>query len=61
VFEDAMRNHESMTRGEVQMNVAVVPDSGTEELVGLTGRMTIVIKEGGNHFYEFAYTLVGGR
>ena len=50
-----------MTRGEVQMNVAVVPDSGTEELVGLTGRMTIVIKEGGKHFYEFAYTLVGGR
>jgi hypothetical protein len=33
-----------------------VPDSGTEELAGLAGRMTINV-EGGKHSYEFEYTL----
>jgi hypothetical protein len=36
------------------MNVAVVPDSGTGELTGISGTMTIII-EGGKHSYEFAY------
>jgi len=36
--------------------VTVVPDSGTEGLAGLNGRMTIRV-EGGKHFYDFDYAL----
>ena len=35
----------------------VVPDSGTDQLAGLTGDMTINIKDG-QHQYEFEYLLV---
>jgi hypothetical protein len=45
-----------MTRGEPQLSVTVVPDSGTGQLVGLTGTMMIKITDG-NHSYEFDYTL----
>jgi hypothetical protein len=45
-----------MNRGEGQLNVVVIPDSGTEELTGLQGSLTIKIAEG-EHFYEFDYTL----
>ena len=45
-----------MTRGEGKLTVAVVPDSGTGELVGLAGTMTIRI-EGGKHYYGLDYTL----
>jgi hypothetical protein len=48
-----------MTKGVASMVVTVVPDSGTEELTGLAGKMTIIIA-GGKHSYEFAYTLGGG-
>jgi hypothetical protein len=48
----------TMTRGEPGLSVTVVPDSGTGELTGLTGKMTIKI-EGGKHFYEFQYSLTG--
>jgi hypothetical protein len=34
-----------------------VPDSGTNELVGIAGKMTINIVEG-KHLYEFDYTFV---
>ena len=47
-----------MTRGTPSLNVTVLPDSGTGELSGLAGTMTIKI-EGGKHFYEFSYTLPG--
>jgi Protein of unknown function (DUF3224) len=45
-----------MTRGEPYLSITVVPDSGTEELAGLTGAMKIQIAEG-KHSYEFDYTL----
>jgi hypothetical protein len=38
------------------MNVTVVPDSGTGEFTGISGTMTIIIA-GGKHAYEFAYTI----
>ena len=50
----------TMTRNAPQMSVTVVPDSGTGELVGLAGKMTIKIADG-KHFYEFDYTLPGAR
>jgi hypothetical protein len=46
----------TMTRGEPQLSVTVVPDSGTGELAGIAGKMTIRI-EGGKHYYDFEYTL----
>jgi hypothetical protein len=46
----------TMTRGAPELSVTVVPDSGTGELVGLSGRLTIKI-ESGAHSYEFEYTL----
>ena len=46
-----------MNRGTPQdWVVRVVPDSGTDELQGLQGTLTIVI-EGGSHSYDFAYSL----
>ena len=46
----------TMTRGMPQMTVTVVPDSGTEQLAGITGKMTIQIADG-KHSYDFEYTL----
>ena len=45
-----------MTRGVGDLSVAVLPDSGTDELLGLTGKMTININDGA-HSYEFEYAL----
>lgn len=45
-----------MTRGAPGLTVAVVPDSGSGELAGLSGSLTIRI-EGGKHYYDFEYTL----
>ena len=52
----ALQHSGTMTRGMPQLSVTVVPDSGTGELVGLAGKMTINIVDG-KHFYEFEYTL----
>ena len=46
----------SMRRGEASLTVTVVADSGTGELVGLAGSMTIDIVDG-KHFYGFDYTV----
>ena len=45
-----------MNRGAAHLTIAVVPDSGNDELVGLTGNMTIDIVEG-KHFYKFEYSV----
>jgi len=52
----ALQHSGTMTRGEPQLSVTVVPDSGTGELVGIVGKMAIKIVEK-KHFYEFEYTL----
>ena len=46
----------TMNRGAPQLTITVVPDSGTGQLVGLTGKMAITIA-GGRHSYDFEYTL----
>jgi hypothetical protein len=46
----------TMTPDAMQMTVTVVPDSGTGQLVGLTGKMAIIITDG-KHSYDFEYTL----
>ncbi len=46
----------TMNRGIPSLSVAVVPDSGTGELIGLAGQFNIIIAAG-KHSYEFKYTL----
>ena len=50
----AMLHAGTMDRGQPRLSVSVVPDSGTDELKGLSGTFSIRI-EGGQHFYEFDY------
>jgi hypothetical protein len=45
----------TMTRGAPALEVTVVPDSATDELAGLSGKMSIII-EGKKHSYEFDYS-----
>lgn len=47
-----------MNRGTPQLTISVVPDSGTGQLEGLSGTMTIEIADG-KHSYSFEYTLPG--
>jgi hypothetical protein len=46
----------TMTRGTPHLTISVVPDSGTGELAGISGTMTIRITDG-KHFYDFDYSL----
>ena len=45
-----------MDRGRQHLSITVVPDSGSDELTGITGSCTISIVDG-KHFYEFEYSL----
>lgn len=45
-----------MSGGGTTMTITVIPDSGTDELVGLAGRFAISVV-GGKHNYVFEYTL----
>jgi hypothetical protein len=45
-----------MNRGEGSLNIVVIPDSGTDQLTGLSGTMSINI-EAGKHYYEFEYAI----
>ena len=43
-----------MDRGKPSLDLTVVPDSGTDELTGLHGRIAIDIADG-KHYYTFDY------
>ena len=45
-----------MDRGKPSLTVLILPDSGTEELAGISGSMKIII-EGGKHSYALDYEL----
>ena len=47
----------TMTRGAQSLSITVVPDSGTDQLTGIAGTMSITIDKDGKHFYDFEYTL----
>lgn len=51
-----LQHYGIMHDGENQLILEVVPASGTGELAGLTGEMTIIIEDG-EHYYEFEYGL----
>ena len=52
----ALQHSGTMTRGVPQLSVTVVPDSGTGELVGIAGALTITIADK-KHFYSLDYQL----
>ena len=52
----ALQHTGIMDRGKPSLNITVVPDSGTGALVGLTGKMDIII-EGKLHKYVFDYSI----
>jgi hypothetical protein len=52
----ALQHSGTMTRGVPQLTLSVIPDSGTGELTGISGSMTIQIADG-KHSYDFAYSL----
>jgi hypothetical protein len=47
----------TMTQNVPQLSVSIVPDSGTGELKGISGKMTINIAAGGKHSYDLEYTV----
>jgi uncharacterized protein DUF3224 len=46
----------TLTRGAPLQNISVVPDSGTGQLAGISGKFLVIIADG-KHSYEFDYTL----
>ena len=51
-----LQHNGTMTRGVGELTITVIPDSGTDELVTLRGKMNIIIADG-KHSYEFEYEL----
>ena len=54
----ALQHMGVMTRGDGKLTITVVPDSGTGELTGLSGTMSIDIASG-KHSYTLEYTIDG--
>jgi len=46
----------SMNRGVPTLSIMVVPDSGTDDLAGLSGTLSINVIDG-KHFYDFIYSI----
>jgi hypothetical protein len=45
-----------MDKGSQHLSITVVPDSGSEQLAGLSGKLDIKMADG-KHFYEFDFSL----
>jgi Protein of unknown function (DUF3224) len=56
----ALQHTGTMNRGAPSLSINVVPHSGTAELTGLAGTMSIIIADG-KHFYEFDYSISAGE
>lgn len=52
----ALQHTGVMHRGTPNLRVTIVPDSGTEELTGIAGTLSITIADG-KHSYDLAYML----
>jgi hypothetical protein len=53
----ALQHSGTMTRGAQSLSVTIVPDSGSEELTGISGSMDIEIAEG-KHSYNLTYEII---
>ncbi len=56
----ALQHNGLMARGVQELSIVVVPDSGTGQLTGLTGSLTLEIING-QHRYDLTYTLSSER
>lgn len=54
----ALQHSSTMDDGRYDMNIRVAPGSGTGQLEGIAGTLTIIIAAG-HHSYTFDYTLPG--
>jgi hypothetical protein len=54
----ALQHSSTMCDGQFDMNIRVAPGSGTGELEGIAGTLTIDLA-GGKHAYSLEYTLPG--
>lgn len=52
----ALQHSGTMTNGVPRLTITVVPGSGTGELAGLSGNMTVIIADG-RHSFDFEYSL----
>ena len=52
----SLQHSGTMDRGAPTLDIMIVPDSGSEGLTGISGRLRIRIDEG-RHFYELDYEL----
>ena len=52
-----LQHNATMTNGTPQLNIIVVPGTGTGQLAGLSGSMNIIVAADGKHSYDFTYTL----
>ena len=52
----ALQHIGTMGGGKFELNVSVVPGSGTGELAGIAGKMTINL-DGSKHSYDLEYTI----
>ncbi|MGH1352853.1 MAG: DUF3224 domain-containing protein [Methyloligellaceae bacterium] len=53
-----LQHYGTMREGSQLLVLEIVPDSGTDDLAGITGKMAIKMEDG-QHFYEFEYELPG--
>ena len=51
-----LQHNATMNRGVGDLNIVVIPDTGTDQLTGLSGKLNIIIADG-KHSYEFDYEL----
>ncbi len=52
-----LQHSATMNRGVPNLSIIVVPDSGTGDLKGISGKMNIIIAPDGKHSYEFDYSI----
>jgi hypothetical protein len=55
-----LQHSATMTRGTPASTITVVPDSGTGELRGIAGKMSITVAADGAHSYEFEFRFETG-
>jgi Protein of unknown function (DUF3224) len=56
-----LQHSATMYKGDADAKITVVPDSGTGELAGLSGKMAITVAADGGHHYEFDFKLDARR
>src|SRR5271168_4947659 len=56
-----LQHNATMSSEGQLLSIVVVPDSGTGQLVGLAGKLTVIVAADGKHSYDFEYTLPEAR